>query len=364
MRWIFFIMFLVLVLGTVGYVLWHVWCLLPISKIGRWLVTVLMAACVLSMFILFGGVLERIPLNTASLLYDVSTSSLIIFLYLFITFLVLDVLRLVRLLPSRLLHDNWWMTIGITVVMLVIFICGNIHYNNKVRVPLSLTTDKPLKKEYKVVMVSDLHLGYHNRREELARWVDLLNAENPDFILIGGDIIDNSTRPLLEDHMAEEFHRLKAPVYACLGNHEYFSNELKAKKFYQDTGIRLLVDDVATVDSVITIIGRDDRFNRNRKSLEELVRKVDLSTYTIVIDHQPYELEKTEQCKVDFQFSGHTHRGQVWPISWITDAVYECSFGPWQRGDTKFYVSSGLGIWGGKFRIGTQSEYIVATIGH
>ena len=104
--------------------------------------------------------------------------------------------------------------------------------------------------------------------------------------------------------------------------------------------------------------------NLSELSLEELVRKVDLSTYTIVIDHQPYELEKTEQCKVDFQFSGHTHRGQVWPISWITDAVYECSFGPWQRGNTKFYVSSGLGIWGGKFRIGTQSEYIVATIGH
>jgi predicted MPP superfamily phosphohydrolase len=52
----------------------------------------------------------------------------------------------------------------------------------------------------------------------------------------------------------------------------------------------------------------------------------------------------------------------VWPISWITDELYECSWGSYQKGDTHYYVSSGMGIWGGKFRIGTQSEYIVATI--
>jgi hypothetical protein len=52
----------------------------------------------------------------------------------------------------------------------------------------------------------------------------------------------------------------------------------------------------------------------------------------------------------------------VWPISWITDAIYECSWGSHQRGNTRYYVSSGIGIWGGKYRIGTQSEYVVATI--
>ena len=67
----------------------------------------------------------------------------------------------------------------------------------------------------------DLHLGYHNRRKELSRWVDIINAEHPDLILIGGDIIDISVRPLLEENMAAELRRLKAPVYACLGNHEY-----------------------------------------------------------------------------------------------------------------------------------------------
>ena len=80
------------------------------------------------------------------------------------------------------------------------------------------------------------------------------------------------------------------------------------------------------------------------------------------MDHQPYNLDRAEAAGVDFQLSGHTHRGQVWPISWITDHIYECSWGSHQRGNTQFYVSSGIGIWGGKFRIGTQSEYVVATI--
>ena len=51
-----------------------------------------------------------------------------------------------------------------------------------------------------------------------------------------------------------------------------------------------------------------------------------------------------------------------WHISWITDAIYECSWGTHQRGNTHYYTSSGLGIWGGKFRIGTQSEYVVTTL--
>ena len=172
-----------------------------------------------------------------------------------------------------------------------------------------------------------------------------------------------SVRPLVEEGMAEEFRRLKAPVYACLGNHEYYSGEPRAKQFYHDAGIRLLIDSAAVVDSTILIIGRDDRMNFQRKPLEDLMASVGSSLpFTILLDHQPYHLDQTEKADIDFQLSGHTHRGQVWPITWITDAIYEKSWGSYRRGNTQYYISSGLGIWGGKFRIGSQSEYIVATI--
>ena len=225
---------------------------------------------------------------------------------------------------------------------------------------MQLKSLKPLPREYKLVMLSDLHLGYHNPRRELARWVDLVNAEHPDFILIAGDIIDGSMRPLIEERMSEEFHRLNAPIYACLGNHEFYAGHPESKQFYQDAGIHLLIDETAVIDSCIVIVGRDDRSNMRRKPIKDLMDNKNL--YSIVLDHQPYNLDRAEAAGVDFQLSGHTHRGQVWPISWITDRIYECSWGSHQRGNTRFYISSGIGIWGGKFRIGTQSEYVVATL--
>ena len=375
--WMF--IFMILPLLAVVYIGWHLWAILPFPRIWKAVAVLLMMGCFLSFFFILRRQTDNYSLPVAQVMYEVGTSSIFIMLYLVIIFLVLDLGRLVHLVPRSLLFNNWQMAVGIAVFLFVVFLYGNIHYYNKVRVPLELTSSKPLPKDYRVVMVSDLHLGYHNPRKELARWVDMMNAEKPDFILIAGDLIDGSIRPLNEECMAEVFHRLTAPVYACLGNHEYFGGDANARQFYKDAGIRLLIDEAAVIDSAIVVIGRDDRSNRRRKSVEDLVKsatshisplspqisnlKSQISNlYTIVLDHQPYELEKAEAAGVDFQLSGHTHRGQVWPISWITDAIYECSWGSHQRGNTQFYISSGLGLWGGKFRIGTQSEYVVATL--
>jgi hypothetical protein len=167
--------------------------------------------------------------------------------------------------------------------------------------------------------------------------------------------------------MAEAFREIEAPVYACLGNHEYYTGEPLARQFYHDAGIHLLRDSCALAGNLL-IIGRDDRTNQHRKNLGKLMAEARAqgvrtdTAFTILLDHQPHALEQAEHAGIDLQLSGHTHRGQVWPISWITDRIYECSWGPWQRGKTRYYVSSGIGIWGGKFRIGTQSEYAVITI--
>ena len=382
------LLFMVLPLVGIAYVCWHVWAVLPLATVWKLLIIILGIGCFLLLFVNFRGVLENQPLALARASYEIGTSTLFILLYLVILFLLLDLGRLVHLVPRSWLFHNGVTALAILGLMVAVFLYGNIHYKNKVRVPLELTTSKPLAKDYTIVMVSDLHIGYHNTRSELARWIDLINAEHPDLVLIAGDIIDMSMRPLIEENMAEEFHRLQAPVYACLGNHEHFGRAPQAKQFYHDAGIRLLCDSAAVVDSSLVIIGREDRSDRHRKELKDLVSTVncllgqrplatngtqELSTlnsqlstlnspYTILLDHQPYNLEQAEAAGIDFQLSGHTHRGQVWPISWITDAIYECSWGSHQRGNTRYYVSSGIGIWGGKFRIGSQSEYVVATL--
>ena len=356
--------FTLLPMLAIAYISWHVWCILPLSWIWKTLAIVLMAGSFLLMFAGIFRSTDKMPMPLATAVYEIGTSSIFILLYLFMLFVVLDLGRLVHLISRTLLYNNWWVTGGIAFFMIALFVYGHLHYKHKVREELTLKSEK-VSKPVKLVMVSDLHLGYHNQREEFHRWVDLINAEKPDLILIAGDIIDGSMRPLKDQKMYEEFHRLSAPIYACLGNHEYYSGEPDAQQFYRDANIHLLQDS-ATVVGDLCIIGRDDRTNIHRKSLGKIMEEnsflITHSSFLILLDHQPYHLEQAERQHIDFQFSGHTHHGQVWPISWITESIYECAFGAHKRGHTNYYVSSGLGIWGGKFRIGTRSEYVVLNL--
>ena len=300
--------------------------------------------------------MERFPVKVATVLYEVGTTWLIVFLYLLIIFILSDVASLCHLLPKSFLKDNIAGLLTVFGIMIIVMTLGALRYQHKYREEITINTTKPIEKPLTIVLASDLHIGYHNRKAELARWVNLINAEKPDLVLICGDIIDRSLRPVLEDNYAEEFLRIQAPVYTVLGNHEYFSNVAQAERFFKEAGIVLLKDSVAHFKG-IDIIGRNDRTAHRRASLKELA--VGLEGFTILLDHQPYHLEEAEQAGIDFQFSGHTHRGQVWPVSWITDAMYEKSWGHYQRAGTLYYISSGLGIWGPKVRIGTRSEYLV-----
>ena len=350
---------ILVVLVPFVYVYWHLWLVAPLPAWGRWMV-VLAAVLLFGVFVLgMSNVADRMPLWLASACYNVGSWSMIVMLYLFIGFLLVDVLRLCHAVPRGLVTGNWWACGAVLAVAVAVCVGGHVHYRHKCRQPLALDSGGRLERPVRLVGVSDLHIGYHNRRAELARWVDMLNAEHPDAILVAGDIIDRSLRPLEEERMWEEFRRLEAPVYACLGNHEYFASEPRAEEFYRRAGITLLRDSVATVAGV-TVIGRDDRSNPHRLPLSRLAAGTE--DFTVLLDHQPYHLEEAEQAGVDFQFSGHTHDGQVWPVSWVVRAMYECGYGSHRRGATRYYVTSGLGIWGPTLRIGTRSEYLVVDI--
>lgn len=366
MNFIWIIVFFLVLLSGCGYVSWHVWQILPFSSLGKWIVVAFLLLCLVCFFANFIFGIDQYPMSLSVFFYQLGNSSIFIGLYLVIFFLLMDLGLTIHLVPKSFLYNSWSGSLSTLVLMLGTFIYGYFNYQHKQRVPLELSSDGKLKHEHRLVMLTDLHLGYHNRADEFNKWIDKVNAENPEVILIAGDIIDGSIRALEEQKMASEFKKLKAPIYACLGNHEYISGEPRAQKFYQEAGIHLLRDNSAIISlkggDRILVVGRDDRTNVRRSSLTNLIAGQPKTLYTILMDHQPYHLEEAEQSKINFQLSGHTHYGQVWPISWIEDAIYEDAFGPLQKGDTQYYVSSGIGIWGGKFRIGTRSEYIVATI--
>lgn len=355
------------------YVFHHLWVAMPPNLVGRISIVSFAVIAVFSFFIvfLFGN---SMPIGLTRFLYTVGTSWLFIMLYFFIFFLVNDLIgvsnRFLHFMPSdaitRYTKDNW---VGLTFMVgfiTMLMICGYLKYTWKVRVDVPIQLSKTLshRDSLKIVAISDLHLGYGIGKKEFEGWIEKINNENPDIVIIGGDIIDSSVRPLIADDVASSFHKIKAPlgIYACLGNHEYLSGSSESMNFIKQTGVNLLKDSVTEIDSTFYIIGRDDKMNPKRKSLEQLTEGLDKTKPIILLDHQPFHLEDAENNGIDLQFSGHTHRGQVWPISLVTDAIYEVSHGYKQKGDTHVIVSSGIGIWGGKFRIGTQSEYVVITL--
>ena len=345
-----------LILALAGYVGWHLWRITPQG--WKWVFLGVFVLWMASMFVGY-AINDRIPMGAASVLYEVGNTWLITFLYLLLIFIVADMAALCHILPKSFLKDSidgLGTVVGLVAVILTL---GGIHYHHKYREEQSITTTKQLEKPLTIVLASDLHIGYHNRKPELSRWVDMINAEKPDLVLFGGDVIDLSLRPVMEGNFAEEFHRVEAPMMAVLGNHEFYSDVERAEQFFKDAGILLLRDSVVHFKGV-DVIGRNDRTSPERADLADLTNGLD--GFTIVLDHQPYHLEEAEAAGIDFQFSGHTHRGQVWPLSWITDAMYEKGWGPHQRGNTRYYVSSGLGIWGAKIRVGTRSEYLVLHI--
>lgn len=356
-----FIVFSILPFAGLAYVLWHLWCVLPLAFTWKCAAVATCVAAFAALPLNFAHVTDSLPLWLARACYETGNSVVFILLYTVLAFLLLDLGRLIGIVPKAWLYHNSVTSAVLVVLLAGVFTYGYFNYMDKRRHAIDLPTTKTAATGMKMVLMSDLHLGYHNGRRELARWVDMVNAERPDVVLLAGDILDGSLRPVVEEGMASELRRIKAPVYAVFGNHEYYAGVDGAADFYRKAGITLLRDSIVTLGNVV-FVGRDDRSNRHRKSLGALMRGVDKTKYMVLLDHQPYHLEKAERAGVDFQFSGHTHRGQLWPVSLITDAVYECSYGPWRRGHTQYYVSSGMGIWGGKFRIGTCSEYVVATI--
>jgi predicted MPP superfamily phosphohydrolase len=249
----------------------------------------------------------------------------------------------------------------------VLSIYGYYHFNHPKIVEKDITISKKAGyfKELKIVGISDLHLGINLGKKQMKRYVKLINDQHPDLILIAGDIIDNTPRPLEKEKMWEEFEQLHAPLgtYACLGNHEYMSDIEPSLAFINKTNIRLLTDDAALVYNSFWIIGRDDlQGNPNRKPLPDLLAKTDTTLPLILMDHEPYHLEEAEQYGIDLQFSGHTHDGQLWPGSLLVKKIYELACGYMKKGNTHYYVSSGLGLWGPLFRIGTDSELVVINI--
>lgn len=364
MKYGFFIVVLLILLGGLSLVIGRGMQSLSHSPVVRTTYGIVMALLFVCLILSFLLPAHLSPTVTKGFSF-VGYSFLIILLYTLFALLIIDAIRVanhffhfiedISVFRFRSFVISW-------IVIGIIMAVGNYRFRHPQRVELEITSGKPLQnRELKIVAVSDIHLGQSIIKKDLQRYVSLINAEHPDLVLIGGDLIDRSIEAVMHQNMDEELRAIKAPmgVYAVLGNHEYFTGNLKAvRQFYQKSNIQLLRDSIVSVGD-LTLIGRDDHSNRERTSLEALLKKSNPSHPILLLDHQPHNLSQTEQSYVDFQFSGHTHEGQIFPGNLIVKRLFELPYGYLQKGNAHIYTSSGLGIWGPQYRIGTRSEYVV-----
>jgi predicted MPP superfamily phosphohydrolase len=251
---------------------------------------------------------------------------------------------------------------AVLVIFGMLFTIGYIRFSNPVLVNLNIEVNKgiPGQKPLNIIAVSDLHLGDMIRKKRLARHVEMINKNNPDLILIAGDLFDRNLHTIERQQMDVELRKLKATygVYAILGNHEYYGNLNRAIELIKKSDIQFLRDTAVTIDDKFILVGRDDRTNHRRKPLSHIVENIRKDLPVILLDHQPYHLKDAVENNIDLQFSGHTHNGQIFPFNKIVARMYELGHGYKKTGNTHFYVSSGLGLWGAPIRIGTQSEIV------
>ncbi len=255
------------------------------------------------------------------------------------------------------------------VATVVMIIAGYINARNPVvhEYTINIAKKNSVTNTLRLVIASDIHLGPINGGYHAERVVAQINALHPDMILLPGDVLDGEVDPVIRRDLGERLRKFSAKygVYGSLGNHEYIGGVDRAANYLMEHNITLLRDSVTSVAGV-TLIGRDDisgiRFGKIRSSLEDLVNLTDPETALILMDHQPKNLFEAEKNKIDVQFSGHTHNGQLWPLNYIVSQVFELARGYMLKGSTHIFVSSGVGTWGPPVRTNARPEILLVTL--
>jgi uncharacterized protein len=379
MQFVIFIAIVLLVYGLVNYYIFARGLqAMPQGTSARiWYITGfwMLAACFVA-----ARFLERsMPCTFTEVITWIGSLWLGAMLFLFLSVALIDIFRVLNhffhIFPASFYTDYshtklvaFFIVVGFTSIQLF---AGYLNARMPRVVKMDIHISKPLggKQPLRVVMASDIHLGTIIGKRKADQLVSMINRQNPDIILLAGDVVDEDIAPVIRKDIGASLIKLSAPlgVYGITGNHEYIGGAEKAVKYLQEHNINYLRDTFVLVDNRFILAGRDDkdkeRFTgKPRKTLEEVMNGVDPSYPVILMDHQPFNLENVAKLGVDLQVSGHTHHGQIWPFNYITKAIYTLSWGYKKIGNTQFYVSCGFGTWGPPIRLGNRPEIVVFDI--
>ncbi len=254
---------------------------------------------------------------------------------------------------------------------------GYANIRNIVRTSYSVQAQKNISRDYKVLFISDIRYGTILEKEGLEELVKRLNREKGDIVILGGDITDESTEKV---ELQELFSKLgnissKYGIYFVWGNHDrqtYSGNpkytQAELSKAITENGIKILEDEVVTINNEIALIGRNDygalKFSEEKRAkISEILKNEDNEKFIITADHQPVDYEEIKE-QTDLVVSGHTHAGQVFPAGYFIKLIKTADlwYGHEKVGNMDAVVSSGASGWGYPIRTQKHSEYVVIEI--
>lgn len=312
---------------------------------------------------------EKFPTSINSFLMWVGSYWLASLFYLFFLVSFVDILGIFnKWLGFNISFSPHGVTVSIIILVLLILIYGSWNSRNPILRHYDLKIPKHagnLEKLH-IVMASDVHLGHIMHKKRLEKMVQMINEQQPDIVFLVGDVVDSNTDLYLEKRFDDAFLKLKAKygVYAALGNHEYISGFVEEHiSNLEKSKVKVLRDSYEKIGEDFYVLGRDDKssisfIGERRKDLAQLMQGIDNNLPVILLDHQPDNLEEARENGVDLQFSGHTHRGQLFPNHLITGAIYETDWGYLKKDNLHVIVSVGFGTWGPPIRLGNRPEIV------
>lgn len=246
--------------------------------------------------------------------------------------------------------------VGSVVVLYFIILISSIALINGMRLKINRVNIKikGLKKEIRIVHLSDLHLGAIHQKKYLEKIVNKTNSLNPDVVVITGDLVDVSSR--ISSNLLSSINKIKSPVYFVIGNHEIYEGMNKLLPILNKTKMIILRNEKSKFKE-ITLIGVD--YSESKKEIIDRLDKIkiDKNEINVLLYHAPrFSLKELEKRGINLHLAGHTHNGQIFPLNLFVKLLYPYSIGFHKSENSNILVSAGSGTWGPPMRLGSVNE--------
>ncbi|WP_164019735.1 metallophosphoesterase [Pyxidicoccus trucidator] len=217
-----------------------------------------------------------------------------------------------------------------------------------------------------IVQLTDIHVGHFIQRRYMDALVQQANALRPDLFAITGDLVDGDVHSLGGAVSALAGLKSRYGSYFVTGNHDYYSGDDEWTAFLQSLDIQVLRNRhvrIGDAGASLDLVGVDDwsggrRRNKKGYDLDLALQGRDPDRAAVLLAHQPANFTVAAERGMDLQVSGHTHGGQLVPMTFFIGLAWEHSAGLYQHGDSHIYVSRGCGFWGPPMRVGSPPEIV------